>query len=77
MSLTVHENKQFPRSWPTEGLVQVWDDGKKKWKTAAYGVFLKGPVNTYPLDLKKVTKLRYLPWNSYYRNFHTSEIEVR
>jgi hypothetical protein len=24
-----------------------------------------------------VSKLRYVPWDSYYRNFHTSEIEVR
>jgi hypothetical protein len=76
-ALTVHENKKFPDSWPTEGLIQVWDKGKKKWTTAAYGMFLKGPVNTYSLDLKNVTKLRYLPWNSYYRNFYTSEIEVR
>jgi hypothetical protein len=76
-AVTVYENTKHPESWPTEGVVQVWDDNDKRWKTAAFGVFLKGPVNTYALDLKGVTKLRYLPWNSYFRNFYTSEIEVR
>jgi len=76
-ALTVYENPKSPNSWPTEGLVQVWDDGLKRWNTAAFGVFLRGPVNTYRLGLKGATKLRYVPWNSYYRNFHTSEIEVR
>jgi hypothetical protein len=76
-ALTVRENAAFPASWPTEALVQVWNEPLKRWDTAAFGVFLTGPVNTYNLNLKAVTKLRYLPWNSYYRNFHTSEIEVR
>jgi hypothetical protein len=76
-SLTVHENPAFPGSWPTEGLVQVWNEGLKQWDTARFGVFLRGPVATYPLGLKGVTRLRYVPWKSYYRNFHTSEIEVR
>ena len=64
-SLTVHENPSFPDSWPPEGLVQAWDDEAKAWRTAAFGVHHRGPVNTY------------VPWHSYYRNFHTSEIEVR
>jgi len=76
-SLTVFENPKFPASWPTDGLVQVWDDAHKAWKTAARSTSLDGPVNTYALDLKGVTKLRYVPWESYYRNFYTSEIEVR
>ena len=76
-ALTVHENPAFPASWPTEGLIQVWDEALKRWNTAAFGVFLRGPINTYPLNLKGVAKLRYVPWNSYYRNFYTSEIEVR
>lgn len=38
---------------------------------------MRGPINTYTLDLKAVKKIRYVPWNSYYRNFYTSEIEVR
>ena len=75
--LTVRENPDFPASWPTEGLVQVWDEELKRWDTAARGVFLEGPVNTYALDLEGVSKIRYVPWNSYYRNFYTSELEVR
>jgi len=76
-ALTVYENPNFPDSWPTEGLVQVWDEKLKRWNTAAFGVFLRGPVNTYALNLKGVRRLRYVPWNSYYRNFYTSELEVR
>lgn len=76
-SLTVYENPNFPDSWPSQGLVQVWNDETKQWNTVAFGNFLNGPVNTYQLSLKGVAKLRYLPWNSYYRNFYTSEIEVR
>lgn len=75
-SLTVYENPKHPASWPTEGLVQVWDEAAKKWQTAVRSVFMKGAVNTYTLNKKGVTKLRYVPWNSYYRNFYTSEIEV-
>jgi hypothetical protein len=76
-ALTVYENPKFSDSFPTEGLVQVWNEPLKRWDTAAFGVWLKGPVNTYVLNLKGATKIRYLPWNSYYRNFYTSEIEVR
>jgi hypothetical protein len=76
-SLTVHEDPKFPDSWPTQALVQVWDAKADRWRTAAVGVFLRGPTNTYDLDLKNVTKLRYVPWANYYRNFHTAEIEVR
>jgi hypothetical protein len=57
--------------------VQVWNEGLKRWDTAAFGVWLKGPVTTYALNLKAAAKIRYVPWNSYYRNFYTSEIEVR
>ena len=76
-SLTVYENPKFKDSWPTEGRVQVWNEKLQHWDTAACGLFLRGPVNTYNLNLKAVTKLRYVPWNSYYKNFYTSEIEVR
>lgn len=76
-SLTVYENPRFPESWPTESLIQFWDSAEQRWRTAKHGVFLRGPVATYSLDLKRVSKLRYLPWNSYFRNFHTSEIELR
>jgi hypothetical protein len=76
-SLTVYENPRHAESWPSEGLVQVWRDDQQRWQTAAFGCFLNGPVNTYALDLRGVKRLRYLPWNSYYRNFYTSEIEVR
>jgi hypothetical protein len=76
-ALTVYENPRFKDSWPTQGLVQVWDGKLKSWNTVVMGLFLTGPVNTYKLNLKGVTKLRYVPWNSYYRNFYTSEIEVR
>ena len=76
-SLSVIESSKYPESWPVESLVQVWNDDKKLWSTAARGVFLIGPVNTYKLNLKSVTRLRYVPWSGYRRNFYTSEIEVR
>jgi outer membrane protein assembly factor BamB len=76
-ALTVYENPAFPDAFPTEALVQVWDETAKKWHTVAFEVFLNGAVNTYPLHLKGVGKLRYVPWGNYYRNFYTSEIEVR
>ena len=53
------------------------NEDQKRWQTAQRGLFLKGAVNTYTLNLKGVTKWRYVPWSSYYRNFYTSEIEVR
>lgn len=76
-ALTVYEHPGHPENWPTEGVVQVWNAQQLTWDTAAFGLFLSGPVNTYALDLKGVTKLRYVPWGSYYRNFRTCEIEVR
>jgi hypothetical protein len=76
-ALTVHEHPGHPDSWPASGVVQVWDESLKTWTTAARGDFLDGPTNTYTLDLKGVAKIRYLPWDSYFRNFYTSEIEVR
>jgi len=76
-TLTVYEHSDSPRHWPTEGLVQVWNEKDQAWRTAAFGVFLDGPVNTYELNLKHVSKLRYLPWANYYHNFATTEIEVR
>ncbi|HUU94663.1 MAG TPA: hypothetical protein VM487_02910, partial [Phycisphaerae bacterium] len=68
---------KFKASWPTQGLIQKWNDEQKRYETVLMGVFMAGPVNTYPVDLKGVMKIRYVPWNSYFRNFHTSEIEVR
>lgn len=76
-SLTVYENPKFPASFPTDSVVQVWDEPQKQWQTAAVGTFLTGAVNTYALSLKDVSKIRYVPLGSYYRNFYTSEIEVR
>jgi hypothetical protein len=76
-SLTVHENPEFADSWPTEGLIQLWDLKSEQWRTVAHSAFMSGPTNTYELNLKGVKKMRYLPWQSYFRNFHTSEIEVR
>jgi hypothetical protein len=76
-TLTVRENPNFPESWPTESLIQVWDQEAGRWSTVKHGVFLHGPVATYALDLQRVKRLRYVPWSNYFRNFHTSEIEVR
>jgi len=76
-ALTVYENPNQKASWPTQGLVQVWNDALKQWDTAKMGVFQPGPVTTYALNLKGVSRLRYVPWNGYYRNFYTCEIEVR
>ena len=76
-ALMVYENPKFKRSWPTQALIQVWDEKLKQWNTIKMGLFLQGPVNTYDLNLKGVTRLRYVPWNNYFRNFYTSEIEVR
>ena len=76
-ALTVYENPAFPDSFPTETVVQVWNEETQAWKTAVVGLFLNDAVNNYPLNLKGVTKLRYVPWGNYFRNFYTSEIEVR
>ena len=76
-SLTVFENPKFPDSWPTESSIQFWDKDEARWRTAKHAAFLRGPVNTYSLDLKRMTKLRYVPWSNSFRNFYTSEIEVR
>ena len=73
----MYESTQQTESWPTEGLLQIWNESQKRWDTAAFGVFLRGPVNTYRLALRGANKLRYLPSSSHYRNFYTSEIEVR
>ncbi|HUW34001.1 MAG TPA: PQQ-binding-like beta-propeller repeat protein, partial [Planctomycetota bacterium] len=76
-AVTVYENPKFKASWPMQGLIQKWNDEQKRYETVLMGVFMGGPVNTYPVDLKGVTKIRYVPWNNYFRNFYTSEIEVR
>jgi outer membrane protein assembly factor BamB len=76
-AVTVYEDPKFPASWPTQGLIQLWDEKLKQWSTVKMGLFLQGPVQTYEVKLKGVTKLRYVPWSNYFRNFHTSEIEVR
>jgi len=76
-AVTVYENPKFKASWPTQGLIQKWNDEQKRYETVLMGVFMSGPVNTYLVDLKGVTRIRYVPWNSYFRNFYTSEIEVK
>jgi len=76
-SLTVYEHPDHRDSWPSEAVVQVWNEREETWQTAAFGIFLHGSVNSYALNLKSAKRLRYLPWNSYFRNFYTSEIEVR
>lgn len=76
-SLTVYENSNFPGSSPTESLIEVWEEGRQRWRTVKHAVFLQGAVNTYEVNLQRVKRLRYLPWNSYFRNLYTSEIEVR
>ncbi len=76
-TLTVHENPNHPDAWPTDAVVQQWNDADNRWQTVRYGAFLVGPVNTYRLDLKNVAKLRYVPLGNYFNNLHTSEIEVR
>ena len=76
-TITVYEDQLQPRSWPTDALMQRWDEETKIWRTAEFATFLKGSVNTYQLNLKGVTRLRYVSWNNYYYNFYTSEIEVR
>ncbi|HEX3601058.1 MAG TPA: PQQ-binding-like beta-propeller repeat protein, partial [Lacipirellulaceae bacterium] len=76
-TLTVRENRHHPEAYPTDSFIGVWNESNKRWETAKRGVFLRGPVNTYALNLKGVTKLLYCPWNSYGHNFYTTHIEVR
>ena len=76
-SLTVYENPNHPESWPTEGVVQVWDEKLEDWRCVAHSAFMSGPTNTYDLNLKKVKTFRYVPWTPYAKNLYTSEIEVR
>ena len=76
-ALTVYEHTKKPDCWPTEAIVQIWNEDEVRWKTAAWGGFLQGAVNTYHLNLLGVKKLRYVPWNSYFHHLYTSEIEVR
>ena len=76
-AVTVYENPNFPASFPREAQVMVWNEDRQDWDTVTHSVFMTGPVNTYTVNLKAVTKLRYVPWHSYWNNFYTSEIEVR
>ena len=76
-TVTVYENPKFPASFPREGQIMIWNDQTQDWDTVTHSVFMTGPVNTYAVNLKGVTKLRYVPWHSLWRNFYTSEIEVR
>jgi len=76
-AVTVYENPNHPASFPREAQVMVWNEQTQDWDTVTHGVFMQGPVNTYTVNLKAVTKLRYVPWHSYWTNFYTSEIEVR
>ena len=76
-TLTAYENPQHPESFPTDTVIQSWDEASKTWKTLTRGTFLNGAVNTYQLDARNVSKLRYVPLGNYFRNFYTCEIEVR
>jgi len=76
-ALTIYENPKFPESWPRESVIQAWDEVTEQWRTVKHGTFLHSAVTTYALDLPRVRKLRYLPWSDYFRNFHTSEVELR
>ena len=76
-AITVYENPERKSSWPTQGLIQLWDEKLKQWDTVKVGTFLHGPVNTYEVNLRGVRRIRYVPWSNYFRNFYTSEIEIR
>lgn len=60
-----------------EAVVQVCDEAQQQWKTARFAQMDLKVVQTIPLDLKAVTRLRFVPWSNYYRNFRITEIEVR
>ena len=76
-TVTVYENPKFPASFPREAQIMIWNDQTQDWDTVTHSVFMKGPINTYTVNRQAVTKLRYVPWHSYWRNFYTSEIEIR
>jgi hypothetical protein len=46
-SITVFENPSRPESWPTDAVIQSWDEGKKRWDTVRYGLFL-GALRSEP-----------------------------
>ena len=60
-SVTVIEPDEPAGSRLTECLIEVPDPTGNAWVTAAYGCFLTGPVNTFVLDGKPVTRLRITP----------------
>ncbi len=76
-SLTLYEDPSRPDSHPELAVVQSWNPAIQKWETASVGNFLQGPVRTFPLSLKGVEKIRYVPLTGYFDNFRLSEIEVR
>ena len=77
ISTTIAENPDHPESYPTDSFIGVWNDANKQWDTVKRGVFLSGPVNTYALNLKGVTRLILLPCRVIWNNFYTIRIEVR
>ncbi len=76
-SLTIYEDRDRAETQPELAIVQAWNPGIQKWETASVGNFLQGPVRTFPLTLKGVEKIRYLPLTGYFDNFRMTEIEVR
>ena len=50
------ENPDFPDAWPTEGLVQVWDEPLPRFQTATRDAFLTGPSNTSELNPKGLSQ---------------------
>ena len=76
-SLTVYEDPQRPEAWPTDTVIQVWDEAANSWHTATRGLFLRSFIHTYALNLKGATRIRYVVLGNLYRNLHTCEIEVR
>ncbi|OPZ31653.1 MAG: hypothetical protein BWZ02_00067 [Lentisphaerae bacterium ADurb.BinA184] len=76
-ALTVYDEPSRPAAWTREAVVQIWHEEGKQWKAAAVGVFLDSAVNTYALDAKGVTRLRYLPRANTFTNLYCTEVEVR
>jgi len=77
-SITAYEDKKHPDSFTNEALIQIWSDDTAKWETVIYGRFMNSSINTFPVNLDNVTKIRYAPWGrSYYNNVYVTEIEIR
>jgi len=77
-SITVYEDDNHADAYTSEAVIQVWSDETAKWETVIYGRFMNCPINTFPINLNNVTKIRYAPWGkSYYSNIYVTEIEIR